>query len=313
MPWVAAAATVVGGMMSDKGGPGSNATQLPGMEGVAQNYQAALPGYMNQAQQYQGAMNPAFANQAFNAMYNNPYAGGVQGAANQAGQMAGQFAPMAQQAGAGAFGAGQRALDAGQQIWQTAQDPQNALFNRLQQQTMDQSNVTNSMYGLGGSGAGAGLAQQALGNFDINWQNQQLQRQMQGQQALGAGINQYGAANQQGIDMGMAGMGFQQQAGLLPYQAARGLGQDRFGAIGAQQQAMMSGLQPYQQNINNMGAYLGLGMGAQQQQLGAQQNQYANQQQNAANMAQLGTNLGMQYFGRGSTSSTPTYTNEIQH
>ena len=313
MPWVAVAGTVVGGLLSDKGGPSSNATQLPGMADMASNYQGALSGYMNQAKQYQGATDPAYANQAFDAMYNNPYAGGVQGAANQAGQMAGQFAPMAQQAGVGAFGAGQQALNAGQQIWQTAQDPQNALFNRMQQQTMDQSNVANSMYGLGGSAAGAGLAQQALGNLDINWQNQQLQRQMQGQQALGAGINQYGAANQQGTDMGQAAMGFQQQAGLLPYQAARGLAQDRFGAISAQQGAMQGGLAPYQQNINNMGTYLGLGMGQQNTQLATQQQQYTNQQAQAANYAQLATNLGMHYFGSQTPTQTPTPTHEIQH
>lgn len=314
MPWAAVAAPVAGAVVGQlmgggSGGPGSNVTMLPGMEQMAQQYQAALPQYLSQAQQYQGAVNPAYANQAFQAAFNNPYAAGLQQAGAQAGQLAGQYAPMAQQAALGAFGAGQQALGAGQQIWQTAQDPQQALYNRLQQQTLDRANVANTMYGLGASPAGAATANQALGNFNIDWQNQLLQRQLAGQGALNAGIGAYGAANQQGLGMGQAGMGLQLQAGAIPYQTAQGLAQDQFGAIAQAQQAMQGGLMPYQQNIANMGGYLGLGMGAQQQQLAAQQAQYANQQQNAANTAQFATNLvgrGMNaYYGQQPGGGSP--------
>ena len=48
------------------------------------------------------------------------------------------------------------------------------------------------MYGLGTSAAGAGLAGDASRNFNIDWQNQQLQRQDPG--ALGA----YGTEQGQG-------------------------------------------------------------------------------------------------------------------
>lgn len=92
---------------------------------------------------------------------------------------------------------------AGQQAYQTGFDPQNALYNQMRQQTMDTANANNSMYGLGASGAGAGMANQAMGNFDINWQNQQQQRQMQALQAMLQ-------ASQGGIQQGQYGQqGFQ--------------------------------------------------------------------------------------------------------
>jgi hypothetical protein len=74
-------------------------------------------------------------------------------------------------------------MDAAQQVLNTGFDPQGALYNRTQQQVTDQQNALNSMYGLGSSAYGAGLAGQANENFNIDWQNQQLARQTQ---ALGA-------------------------------------------------------------------------------------------------------------------------------
>lgn len=303
MPWVSAVAApiagaAIGSLFGGGGGPGPNVTMLPGMDQMAQQYQAASAGYLPQAQQYQGAVDPRYANQAFQAMYANPYAAGAQAAGVQAGQMAGQFAPMAQQTGMGMLGAAPEALAAGRQVYQTAMDPQQALYNRMQQQTLDRANVANSMYGLGASPAGAATANQALNNFNIDWQNQQLQRQMAGQGALNTGIGAYGSAAQGGLGLGQAGVGLQQQAGALPYQTAQGLAQGQFGAIGAEQAAMQGGLAPYQQNIANIGGYLGTGMGAQGQQLAAQQQQYQNAQQSAANLAQLGTNV----VGRGLTA-----------
>lgn len=62
-------------------------------------------------------------------------------------------------------------------------DPRSALFNRSRQQLMDQTNATNAMAGLGGTPYGASVAANAMGNFDINWQNQQLARQAQAAEA----------------------------------------------------------------------------------------------------------------------------------
>lgn len=77
------------------------------------------------------------------------------------------------------------------QILNTAFDPQAALFNQTQGQVLDQSNVANAMSGVGNTPYGASVTSNALGNFDINWQNQQLARQAQG---LGAAAPLYGQA-----------------------------------------------------------------------------------------------------------------------
>lgn len=318
MPWTAVAApvigTVAGSLFGGSGGPGFSGTMLPGMDQAAQQYQGAVQGYLPQAQQYYGAMNPQYANQAFNAMFNNPYAGGMQAGANQAGQMAGQMAGQAFQGGQGMMAAAPEALQAGRQIYQTAFDPQQALQNRMQQQTLDQAAATGSMFGLGGSAAGAQAANQALQNFNIDWQNQQLQRQMAGQGALNTGINAYGQAMQGGLGLGQQGMGLAGQAGALPYQTAMGLAQNQFGAIGQEQAAMQGGLAPYQTNMENLRGYLGLGMGQQQAQLGAQQQQYANQQQSQGNIADLFTNiagagLGAYYGGGRNPNPYQSYMN----
>lgn len=284
--------SLIGSLLSpSRGGtaPGvSPVSQLPGQAQMGKDLQKGTQDYLKTAQQYYG-MDPSYANQAFQSMYSNPYAAAAQSAAGQAGGMSGDWASRAAAAGQGAMGAGQQALQAGQQVWQTAQDPQQALYNQMQQRVMDQSNVINSQYGLGASPAGAGVAGQNLSNFDIAWQNQQLQRQMQGQQALNQGIGAYTGASQQGLGMGQTGVGMQQQAGALPYQTAQGIAQGQFGAIGANQAAMQGGMQPYQQNIGNMQQYLGIGQGAQAQAASQAYQQQQLQGQGAANIANLAT------------------------
>ena len=82
-------------------------------------------------------------------------------------------------------------MGAAQQVLNTGFDPQNALYDRQQQQTSDKANAINAMYGLGTSAAGAGLANDASRNFNIDWQNNQLARQVQALGAYGAeqGVN----------------------------------------------------------------------------------------------------------------------------
>lgn len=92
------------------------------------------------------------------------------------GQAAGTFAPLTQ--------AAQTILNAGY-------DPQNALFNRTQQQVLDQSNALNAMSGVANSPYGAGVTGQNLSNFDINWQNNLLNRMST---AAGAAQGLYGQA-----------------------------------------------------------------------------------------------------------------------
>ena len=84
-------------------------------------------------------------------------------------------------------------MGAAGQVLNTGFDPQHDLYNRTAQQVGDRQNALNAMYGLGTSAAGAGLAGDVSRNFNVDWQNQQLQRQIS---ALGAyGTEQGQVAN----------------------------------------------------------------------------------------------------------------------
>ncbi len=94
----------------------------------------------------------------------------------------------ASQAGLGMV-AGQDAnlMGAGGQILNTAFDPQQALYAQQYQQLQDQTNSTSAMNGVAGSPYAAGIANTNNNNFNIDWQNAQLQRQI-------AGLGAYGTA-----------------------------------------------------------------------------------------------------------------------
>lgn len=78
---------------------------------------------------------------------------------------------------------GTTGLQAANSILNTGFDPQNALYNQQYQQQQDQQNAVAAQSGLAGSPYAAGIANTADQNFNINWQNAQLARQIQ---ALGA-------------------------------------------------------------------------------------------------------------------------------
>jgi len=221
MPWGVAAgvaASVAGSAISSaispsssggSGGGGPGSYYVPtGLSTADQQWQAIQNQNYNNYLQYNLAQ---YGNQSLNqgleaqANYGNLY----QNAANTASQ---QYSAL----GGQLRGAADNQFAAGNQLYQTAFDPQNALYNRTLQQLQDQTGVTNSMYGLGSSAAGAGVANQALGNFNIDWQNQQLQRQLAGAQGAGQAYGQAGALGQEG---GQATL----QSGQLPYQTALGI------------------------------------------------------------------------------------------
>lgn len=72
------------------------------------------------------------------------------------------------------------ALQYGQQIMQTAMDPQKALYDRTQQQLQEQIRAGLAARGINTSGVGAGIENKGMSDFNIDWQNQQLGRQVAG-------------------------------------------------------------------------------------------------------------------------------------
>ena len=172
----------------------------------------------------------------------------------QAGSTAAQAAiPGATNIETGNFAGAKALQDYGQGVLGTAFDPQQSLYTKLFQQQQDQANVTNAMYGVQGTPYGAGVADQANTNFNIDWQNQQLGRQIAG---LGAAGTAFGQA---------APMGAQTQANLaqeaaLPFATTAAGAAANTGAIG---QGIQQTSQAFQPTIQDLLSYLGWGTGAQ--------------------------------------------------
>lgn len=82
--------------------------------------------------------------------------------------------------------------NAGLNTYNTAQDPQKALYDRNLQRTVDTSRAGSSARGLAMSPYSAGVENEAVKNFNIDWENQQLNRQISGTNALvGAGTGTF--------------------------------------------------------------------------------------------------------------------------
>lgn len=233
MPWGVAAGVVgsvagaaVSGAMapSTSGGSGGASYYIPtGLQSADSAWQDLL-GQQNGAQSsisqlmpwYQQSLNQGGA---ANAMYGGQY----QTAGNLAGQQYGNLATTLSNQSAGNFGTQQSLLNAGQQVYQNALDPQSALYNRSVQQLEDQTGATNSMYGLGSSAAGAGVANQALSNFGIDWNAQQLQNQIAGLGAYAGAANTAGSYGQLGTAQAQAAPGYTLQSGQVPFQTGQTL------------------------------------------------------------------------------------------
>ncbi|MGC2944162.1 hypothetical protein [Burkholderia ambifaria] len=115
----------------------------------------------------------------------------------------------------------QQLLGAGQNVYQMGLDPQSALYDRTRQRVTDQSAASNSMYGLGSSAAGAGLQNQALSNFNIDWQNNQLSRAAQGLQAYTGAANTAGNYGQAGANALTQAPGYTLLGGSTPFDVAQ--------------------------------------------------------------------------------------------
>jgi len=216
----ATASNLYGGLMPDI------YNQIPGLVSGAGSMLGYLPQVMG------NAFNPMYG-QAVSDVANNPYFGGAMGGAQQGAALGGQGA--------------ENLYGMGQGIMMSGFDPQSALFNRGQQRTMDRANALNAMSGVGTSPYGAGTANTALTNFDLDWQDRQLGRQTS---AAGA-----------------ASPLFQQAPGLaatsaaLPGQTYLSQIDSILKALGAQNQAGISGVGAGNTLLSGLGSALGQAQG----------------------------------------------------
>ncbi|MGR3910023.1 hypothetical protein Q3A80_23560 [Burkholderia sp. SR8] len=225
MPFAAAvgaiASPIIGGLVSGGSSPsvsgGGPSYYTPtGLSTADNSWQWLLANGLNAYQNNnQTPLAQQSLTQGLNA--NNQYGAGYQNAANAAGSQYAGLASLLQGNANQNFATQNSLLNAGQNLYNLGMDPQNALYNRTRQQVTDQSNAVNSMYGLGTSAAGAGLTNQALSNFNIDWQNNQLSRAMQGLQGYAGAANTAGRYGELGTSQASAVPGNTLLSGSTPY------------------------------------------------------------------------------------------------
>lgn len=243
-----------------KGSPASN-VQMP-------NYQQMQLPYMKEAasnlysgtQNLQQQFNPLFtstiapAQQIGGQMLNDPYAALFQGGAGAASNL-GINAALAQ------YGLGGQLGQAGQGLLGLGFDPQQQLYSRLVQQLQDQTRVGQAARGINMTPYGAGLENQAMSDFNINWQNAQLQRALQATQGAGG-------AFQTGAGMMAGAPGQMLSAYGMPYGVSQAIGGAGLGTLGQLQQIYGGAQQGMNVPLENYANYV---------QMGNQANAIANQ------------------------------------
>lgn len=306
---IAASAASVGSALADSGG-GSSGGALPtsgGSPSIYQpqnpgwadtNYQALVNSFAPGAQGYYGSIAPQIGSYAQQAL-NNPYApAALQGASNISSLAANTVAP-AQLAGAQALqGAGMSALPYGATLLGAGFDPEHALYNRTQQQYLDQLSAVNASSGLSGTPYGAGVIGQGLENFNIDWQNNQLNRELAATQGYGNLISGAGRSLAGASALGTSGLDTLQSSFNLPYQTYQGqLGND-LGVLGTENQLTTGALGPAQQGVSDLGQYLQL--------TGSAGNLALANQQAGFNQGQtVGGNIGTSIASLANTFSDP--------
>lgn len=308
MPWIGPAIGLAGSLMlsgdgqSGGGASGGGPQYVPtGLSGADQGWQNAFNASGNIASNTQGQTSPYYQQSLGQSQGINyqPYqqganqAGAMYGQTAQlAGQQMGQYGQMAQQAA----GQQQNLYGLGAQVANTGFDPQNALHDKTQQTLQDQVRSGQAARGLGNSAQGSMEENNAMSNFDIAWQNNQLQRQTQGLasdvNAQNAGMNQgrmYGADQSAALGAGAASAGYYGQSGAVPTNAQQYVAQQP-GAAASQYQQQMLALQGMYGNAQQ-GAipYMNAGQGAQQ---GNYNGMMANNAAQAQGLSQLGNAFG---------------------
>lgn len=270
-------------------GGGASVPSVPQLPNQGPAADAALSAIMGMGNTYAATLPMDLS--YLNSVSDNPYDSTLlRGAVNAS--------TAADQGGLAALMAGLKGYGAADQVLNTGFDPRSALYNRTFQQNQQENMAANEAYGLGSSPYAAGLTNQANENFNIDWQNQQLQRQLQALQGYTQGTE--GAGNQ---IQGAAGMF--NTAGQLPYQAYSKINADQLGALQAYQAALTGATAIPQQQIADLMQYLGMGVNAANVGVNAANAQNLQQQQAAAGLYPIvsgGVQAGLNYF------NSPNYT-----
>src|SRR5260221_6318776 len=261
-----AGAVDAGGSTSRYGGgsrvpTGYEPTAQPQMDQYSQTLMApyataagALPGAVANGNQF-----------AYHNLVDNPYASNRQTQANAAGAYGvNTLAPMEMAGASNLNNMATSAVPYASSILATGFDPQHALYDRTQQQVQDQLRATSAASGISGTPYGAGVEGQGLTNFNIDWQNQQLKRQMEATQGYGNLTGAIGKGYAGAAGLGSMGMATQEAGGSIPYASFMGLQNDITGAGNAYTGATTNAYGLTGNAMNAIAPYMHLGQYATQ-------------------------------------------------
>jgi len=263
-PAIGAITSIASGPSSTASGGGSDLYTPTGLSSSDQSWQQVL----QQMQNYYGA-NANTINSGANAAYqgalnaNNQYGPGYQNAANAAGSQYSNLGGMLGGLSTQDAATQQALLNAGQQTYQASQTGNTPQYNLNLNNMMQQTGATNSMYGLGSSAAGAGVQNQALNNFNIDWNTQQLQNQIAGLGAYTGAANTAGNYGSAAANLGQQGAADTLAGGQVPYSTAQSIAGAPNSALSSMSGILNQGVyQPGSGIQSSIIPYLNYGQGA---------------------------------------------------
>jgi hypothetical protein len=140
----------------------------------------------------------------------------------------------------------------------TGYDPQNALFQQQSQLLQDQTRAAEAAQGVAGTPYGASVEGQTMGNFDLQWLNQEQARQQAAAQTASTLLQGEGSGLTAGQNLAAAGPETQSQllqnaqqgiqSGMAPTQTVLS---DLLSYLTSQQQVQLGASQQQQQGLNN--------------------------------------------------------------
>lgn len=263
---------------SNTGGSNSNPTTassyIPtGQATEDQDWQTLLAQLQNN--NVPGQLYPQIASTA-QSVVNNPYAPAAQTAAGNAGTASTAIGNQAVTDAGTLSSTGNALIPYATQVLNMGLDPQSAIYNQTLQQTQDQINAENAASGIGTSPVGAQIDANALNNFNLNWQNNLLNRANTA--AGGANlINATGASDlAQAPTVGAAGVSAINAGGQLPYANFNTNLGNALTALNAQSNAGVTANTQTKNVLSALQSYLGLGQTAEANNTNAANTNFAN-------------------------------------
>lgn len=241
---------------------GQPGTYIPTNQGnIDLSYNHIIDSQMPYATALPGQMIPLY-NDYLSRVQNNPYAAQALNSVGQAyGNANNEVAPDQFGGMRSLYDLGRAAMPYATQMLTSGFDPQSALYDRNLNNLTQQLAAANARNGLTGPAAAA-IDAQALSNFNLDWQDRALGRQVQATQGYGNLTRTAAGAFAGASDLGTAGINTVVRAGQLPYATYMGQQNDLLAALNGYSSGYANTLAPGNQVISNLLPYMRLGQNA---------------------------------------------------